>query len=63
MDFHKPLKTSKSLQAAVKLIRAQVSHYDEDHYFAPDIRIATRLVEGGSFLPFVGRSLLPSLYS
>lgn len=63
IDFHKPLKTSKSLQAAIKLIRAQVSHYDEDHYFAPDIRIATRLVEGGSFLPFVGRSLLPSLYS
>ncbi|HYD16902.1 MAG TPA: histidine ammonia-lyase [Patescibacteria group bacterium] len=63
VDFHRPLKTSKSLQAAVKLIRAQVSHYEEDHYFAPDIRIATRLVEQGSFLPFVGRNLLPSLYS
>jgi histidine ammonia-lyase len=61
VDFHKPLKTAKSLQDAMKLIRGQVSHYDEDHYFAPDIRIITRLVEAGTFLPFVGRKLLPSL--
>ena len=61
IDFHKPLKTSKSLQAAIKLIRAQVGHYEEDHYFAPDIRIATRLVEAGTFLPFMGRALLPSI--
>lgn len=61
IDFHRPLKTSKSLQAAIKLLRAQVSHYEEDHYFAPDIRIATRLVEAGTFLPFMGRKLLPSV--
>ena len=63
VDFHAPLKTSKSLQAAVKFLRAEVKHYDEDHYFAPDIRVATRLVNQGTFLPFVGRALLPSLYS
>jgi histidine ammonia-lyase len=61
IDFHKPLKTSKALQATMKMLRAQVSHYDEDHYFAPDIRIAARMVEGGVFLPFVGRKTLPSL--
>lgn len=61
IDFHKPLKTSKPLSDAVKLIRAQVGHYEEDHYFAPDIRIATRLVEGGMFLPFMGRKFLPSV--
>lgn len=61
IDFHRPLKTSKPLQDAVRLIRAQVSHYDEDHYFAPDIRIATRLVEAGTFLPFLGRKVLPSV--
>ncbi len=63
VDFHAPLKTSKSLQAAVKFLRAEVGHYHEDHYFAPDIRVATRLVNQGTFLPFVGRALLPSLYS
>jgi histidine ammonia-lyase len=61
IDFHKPLKTSKTLQGAMKLVRSQVSHYEEDHYFAPDIRVITRLVEAGAFLPFVGRKLLPSL--
>ena len=61
VDFHKPLKTSKPLQDAMKLVRSQVSHYEEDHYFAPDIRVITRLVEAGAFLPFVGRKLLPSL--
>ena len=47
----------------MKFLRAEVKHYDEDHYFAPDIRVATRLVNQGTFLPFVGRALLPSLYS
>ena len=28
---------------------------------APDIRIATRLVEAGTFLPFMGRALLPAI--
>ncbi|MDE1153232.1 MAG: histidine ammonia-lyase [Micavibrio sp.] len=62
VDFHRPLKTSKSLQGAMALLRREVGHYEEDHYFAPDIRIATRLVEAGMFLPFVGRTLLPSLH-
>jgi histidine ammonia-lyase len=61
IDFHRPLKSSKTLQDVMRLLRSQVSHYDEDHYFAPDIRNVTRLVEGGTFLPFVGRKLLPSL--
>jgi histidine ammonia-lyase len=61
IDFRLPLKTSEPLQNALSLIREHVAHYHEDHYFAPDIRAVTRLVEGGSFLPFVGRNLLPSL--
>lgn len=62
IDFHAPLQTSKPLMGALKLLREQVTHYEHDHYFAPDIRIAARLVEAGMFLPFVGRKLLPSLY-
>lgn len=60
IDFHLPLQTSKPLQDVMHILRAQVSHYSEDHYFAPDIRIATRIVEAGTFLPFVGRKTLPS---
>jgi histidine ammonia-lyase len=62
VDFHAPLKTSKTLQNALRHIREHVPHYAEDHYFAPDIRTAARLVEAGTFLPFVGRRLLPSLH-
>ncbi|MFH1158580.1 MAG: histidine ammonia-lyase [Pseudomonadota bacterium] len=61
VEFHLPLQTAPSLQGALRLIRERVGHYDEDHYFAPDIRVATELVEAGAFLPFVGRALLPSL--
>ncbi|MDP2205568.1 MAG: histidine ammonia-lyase [Alphaproteobacteria bacterium] len=60
IDFQLPLLTSRPLQDVMHILRAQVSHYSEDHYFAPDIRIATRLVEAGAFLPFVGRKTLPS---
>lgn len=61
IGFHAPLRTSKILQDAVSIIRQQVLPYDADRYFAPDIRAATRLVEQGTFLPFVGRNLLPSV--
>ncbi len=63
VDFHAPLRTSRPLQGALDIIRRQVAHYTEDHYFAPDIRAITRLVETGSFLPYVGRNLLPSFSS
>jgi histidine ammonia-lyase len=61
VDFHAPLKTAPALLAAMKILRAKVGHYSEDHYFAPDIRAAATLVENGAFLPFTGRKLLPSL--
>ena len=59
IEFHAPLKTSPALQAVIKAIRARVGHYAKDHYFAPDIRLATRLVEEGRFLAFMPDGLLP----
>jgi histidine ammonia-lyase len=60
VDFHMPLTTSQPLQDVMRMLREHVGHYHEDHYFAPDMRIATRLVEAGAFLPFAGRKTLPS---
>ena len=60
IEFHLPLKTAAALQAAMKTIRARVGHYSKDHYFAPDIRIATEMVEEGTFLTFMPDGLLPS---
>ncbi|MBI3440349.1 MAG: histidine ammonia-lyase [Proteobacteria bacterium] len=57
VEFHKPLKTSKLLQQAIKVVRERVSHYSEDHYFAPDIRVATAMVEDGIFSEFMPQGL------
>ena len=59
IEFHAPLKTAPSLQPAMKAIRSRVGHYAKDHYFAPDIRIATKMVEEGDFLRFMPKGLLP----
>jgi len=60
VDFHAPLRTSPVLVKAMKLLREKVGHYVEDHYFAPDIRKATKFVDEGAFLPFMPSGLLPS---
>lgn len=61
IEFHRPLKTAAPLQDIIAVLRQHVPHYERDHYFAPDIRAAARLVEQGTFLPFTGRNLLPSV--
>jgi histidine ammonia-lyase len=48
VDLRAPHVTSPALQAVVTAIRARVSHYDIDHYFAPDIATIKALVEAGT---------------
>jgi len=60
IEFHRPLRSSQTLEDAHALIRKAVAAYDQDRFFAPDIAKATGLVRQGSFLPW-GKSLLPSL--
>lgn len=57
VEFHKPLKTAKPLQKAIAMIRENVGHYHEDHYFAPDIRVTTEMVEDGRFIDFMPNGL------
>jgi len=49
VDLRAPHPTSPRLREVVALVRAQVKHYDIDHYFAPDIAIAKALVEEARF--------------
>ncbi len=60
IDFRAPLKTSTLLEQAKAMLRREVSFYDQDRYFAPDIKKATILVESGAFNPLVTQDLLPS---
>ena len=47
-DFHLPLRSSETLEAARTLLRAEVPTLDEDRYFHPDMAAATRLVTSGA---------------
>ncbi|WP_275074620.1 histidine ammonia-lyase [Providencia rettgeri] len=44
MDFREGLKSSEALEKARKTLRDQVSYYDKDRYFAPDIEAAINLI-------------------
>jgi len=47
LDFLRPLKSSAAIEQAQALLRDKVPFYDKDRYFAPDIRMASELIEGG----------------
>jgi len=47
-DFHAPLSSSPSLEAARRLVRAQVPHLDDDRHFHPDMAAAIALVRSGA---------------
>lgn len=47
-DFHAPLTSSEPLESARALLREQVPTLDEDRHFAPDMALATALVNSGA---------------
>ena len=59
IDFHRPARSSASLEQVHAGIRAEVPFYAADRYFAPDIRAAQSWVNVGRFTPLVQR-ILPS---
>jgi histidine ammonia-lyase len=59
IDFHRPARSSASLEQVHAGIRGEVPFYAADRYFAPDIRVAQSWVNAGRFSPLVQR-ILPS---
>jgi histidine ammonia-lyase len=49
IEFHRPLRTSDSLEQAIARIRQTVPHYETDRYFAPDLAAIGGLVRNGTF--------------
>jgi len=47
LEFHRPMRSSRSLERAVRLVRSQVPAYGVDRFFAPDIEAAKKLVRSG----------------
>jgi histidine ammonia-lyase len=59
IDFHRPSKSSPSLEIVHAGIRKDVPFYAADRYFAPDIQAAQHWVKSGRFAALVKR-VLPS---
>ena len=60
IDFHRPARSSPSLETVHTELRARVPFYSEDRYFSPDLQAARDWVRGGRFRELVG-GLLPSV--
>jgi histidine ammonia-lyase len=59
IDFHRPARSSASLEQVHAAIRGDVPYYAADRYVAPDIQAAQSWVKSGRFSPLVKR-ILPS---
>lgn len=53
IEFHRPLTSSRPLEAALRSLRRAVPRYDRDRFFAPDIEAARRLVSSGALRELV----------
>jgi len=60
-DFHAPLRSSDTLEAARSLLRARTPTLKEDRHFAPDIAAATELVASGALAEAAAGAALPGV--
>ncbi len=60
LEFHRPTKSSRPLERALRLIRARVAPYTVDRFFAPDIEAARKLVISGQLRALPGDGLFAS---
>ncbi|PID48180.1 MAG: histidine ammonia-lyase [Proteobacteria bacterium] len=60
MDFRAPLKSTKNLEEAKKILRSEVDFYNEDRYFTDDIEKAIVIVKSGIYNKFMDKKLIPS---
>jgi histidine ammonia-lyase len=53
IEFHRPLTSSRPLEATLRTLRRSVPRYDRDRFFAPDIEAAAALVSSGALSELV----------
>ena len=53
IEFHRPLTSSRPLEAVLGTLRRAVPRYDRDRFFAPDIEAARTLVSSGALSELV----------
>ncbi|MDE2294558.1 MAG: histidine ammonia-lyase [Gammaproteobacteria bacterium] len=60
IDFHRPSRSSPTLETVHAELRARIPFYSADRYFSPDLQVARDWVLSGRFRDLVG-GLLPSV--
>ncbi len=60
MDFRSPNKSTCKIEEAKKILRDEVSFYDEDRYFTEDIEKAIMIVSSGVYNKYLDKNLIPS---
>jgi histidine ammonia-lyase len=60
LEFHRPMRSSRALEGALRLVRARVAPYTVDRFFAPDIEAAKKLVISGQLRALPGNDLFTS---
>jgi histidine ammonia-lyase len=58
LECHRPLRSSQTLEAVLRLLRQKVPRLEQDRYFAPDIEAARALITSGA----LRRQLAPGLF-
>jgi histidine ammonia-lyase len=61
LDFRAPLTSSEKIEQAKQILRENVSFYDKDRYFAPDIAKANTILKLAKHNALMPDNLLPSL--
>ena len=59
IEFHRPLRTSNSLERVHLLIRERAASYDEDRFFGGDFAAIEKLIHEDHLTPF-SQAILPS---
>ena len=59
LEFHRPLRSSRPLEAVLRQLRARVPRYEQDRFLAPDIAAARALVLSGVFRELIDPAALP----
>lgn len=62
LDFRAPLKAADKVEQAKAILRAEVSFYASDRYFAPDIEQAAAILRSASLSHLLPAAMLPSYH-
>ncbi|MCC7463018.1 MAG: histidine ammonia-lyase [Gammaproteobacteria bacterium] len=59
LEFHRPLRSSRTLETVLRALRARVPRLGGDRFLAPDIAAARALVQSGVFRALIEPAALP----